>query len=151
MNSLSFEPLNHSTLRFFNEVRNLSADQLHDSRIFTLEETKIWFQKENKTKYWLIHFNHKPVGYFRLAQISKSEFQIGADIHPNFRRMGIAYLAYRNFAQDILDKKNIETVSLKVLRNNFNAIKLYLKLGFEIVGESNFDYLMQIKLSELMN
>jgi ribosomal protein S18 acetylase RimI-like enzyme len=151
MNILNFEPLSFSSLGFFNEVRNLSADQLHDSRIFTLEETRIWFQKENKTKYWLIYFNHKPVGYFRVMQISKSEVQIGADIHPKFRRKGIAYLAYRNFAQNILDKRNIETCSLKVLRNNFNAIKLYFKLGFKIVDESNFDYVMQIKLRELID
>ena len=135
MNILNFEPLNLNSLRFFNEVRNLSAAQLHDSRIFTLEETIIWFQKENKTKYWLIYFNHKPVGYFRVMQISKSEVQIGADIHPEFRRKGIAYLAYRNFAQNILDKRNIETCSLKVLRNNFTAIKLYFKLGLKIVDE----------------
>ncbi|MBW1752749.1 MAG: GNAT family N-acetyltransferase [Deltaproteobacteria bacterium] len=76
-------------------------------------------------------------------------------VHPNHRGKGIAKelleTSFRVFSED-----NIEEVSLHVDSSNRAAVKLYEKLGFEIIkanpflGDQDFNifYVMQMKLPE---
>jgi RimJ/RimL family protein N-acetyltransferase len=135
-------------LPFFLNIRNQVKDKLHDSREFTLEEAQEWLQK-TPVQYWIISNDLEKVGYFRLARINESLWQIGADIHPDFQRKGIASKAYPVFIDQIVKKLNPapSSLELRVLKNNSIAMSLYLKLGFEIDEETEIDYRMILNLT----
>ncbi len=67
-----------------------------------------------------------------MNQASKS-IKIGADIHPDLRRRGIAAAAYRKFLRELLDQ-GWRRIWLEVLEDNDIAIRLYGKLGFREEG-----------------
>jgi RimJ/RimL family protein N-acetyltransferase len=132
--NLSFIKIAETDLAFLNETRNIYAEEfLHDSRIFSLEETLHWFKTTNPD-YWMIRDDdiNETVGYFRLSNYSKENksIYIGADIAPKFRRRGYATHAYKKFIPLLFGFYDLNKISLEVLSTNTNAIKLYEKLGF---------------------
>lgn len=126
-----------------NRIRNSYAPEfLHDSRTFTLEETKKWFTEcvGKDLHYVMICCNDVSIGYFRISRYSKlhNNCYIGADIDSRFTGFGLAYTAYMGFLPalttlDIFESK-LYKVSLEVLRTNERAIKLYKKLEFTEEG-----------------
>ena len=114
-----------SDLPFLIEVRNdeSTRSQLGNDSLFTLEECKEWFRKEQPE--WLLIINHNlsRVGYMRINGDT-----IGIDIHPNFRRKGYARLAYQKYLEDT------DYADLWVFEDN-HAKKLYEELGFVETGE----------------
>ena len=146
--TLSFSRLLEKDLPFFLEVRNQVKDKLHDSREFTLEEARAWLT-ETPIEYWVITMDLLKVGYFRLARVNDSSWQIGADIHPEFQRKGIASKAYPIFISEIARKQNPTPTSLelRVLKNNLIAFSLYVKLGFVIEEETEIDFKMKMNLT----
>ena len=114
-----------SDLPFLIEVRNdeSTRSQLGNDSLFTLEECKEWFTKEQPK--WLLIINHNlsRVGYMRINGDT-----IGIDIHPNFRKKGYARLAYQKYLEDT------DYADLWVFEDN-HAKKLYEELGFVETGE----------------
>ena len=114
-----------SDLPFLIEVRNdeSTRSQLGNDSLFTLEECKEWFIKEQPK--WLLIINHNlsRIGYIRIDGDT-----IGIDIHPNFRRKGYARLAYQKYLEDT------DYADLWVFEDN-HAKKLYEELGFVETGE----------------
>jgi len=114
-----------SDLPFLIEVRNdeSTRSQLGNDSLFTLEECKEWFRKEQPE--WLLIINHNltRIGYIRIDGDT-----IGIDIHPNFRRKGYARLAYQKYLEDT------DYADLWVFEDN-HAKKLYEELGFVETGE----------------
>ena len=114
-----------SDLPFLIEVRNdeSTRSQLENDSLFTLEECKEWFIKEQPE--WLLIINHNltRIGYIRIDGDT-----IGIDIHPNFRRKGYARLAYQKYLEDT------DYADLWVFEDN-HAKKLYEELGFVETGE----------------
>jgi len=114
-----------SDLPFLIEVRNdeSTRSQLGNDSLFTLEECKEWFIKEQPE--WLLIINHNltRIGYIRIDGDT-----IGIDIHPNFRRKGYARLAYQKYLEDT------DYADLWVFEDN-HAKKLYEELGFVETGE----------------
>lgn len=145
--NLQFSRLKESDLPFFLEVRNRVKDKLHDSREFTLNEAIEWLPKST-TQYWIICHDLVDVGYFRLLKVSDASWQIGADVHPDFQKQGIASKAYPAFINEIIRSINPPPVSLelRVLKNNLIALSLYLKLGFVIQEETEIDLKMTLDL-----
>ena len=115
-----------SDLPFLIEVRNNEStrSQLENDSLFTLEDCKEWFTKEQPE--WLLIINHNltKVGYMRIDGDT-----IGIDIHPNFRRKGYARLAYQKYLE------NTDYADLWVFEDN-HAKKLYEELGFVETGEN---------------
>jgi RimJ/RimL family protein N-acetyltransferase len=121
-----------SDLPFFSEVRNECAIEfLHDSRLFTIEESIQWFRTTNPN-YYIIEYNNKKIGYFRTSNHNPEEnsIYIGCDIHTDYRGKGLAYESYLKFIPFISKKLNIKTINLEVLSTNTIAKNLYKKLGF---------------------
>jgi ribosomal protein S18 acetylase RimI-like enzyme len=89
----------------------------------------------------VIYYQNEKIGYFRLARCDCGIYKIGADISPVFQGKGFGYHSYLNFAKDILRPMNINYLSLRVKKENITAMKLYSKLGFQIVNnvEQNTD------------
>ena len=132
MVDLTFSKITKDDLEFLNNVRNeFSIEFLHDSRIFTLEETLSWFLN-NKPDYWIIKHNKIKIGYFRLSlySIQNKNIYIGADLHPEFHGKGLAYSSYILFISFLFKKYKLNKISLEVLSTNLRAIKLYKKIGF---------------------
>lgn len=133
---LTFRKITSNDLQFLNIVRNTySKDYLHDSRVFTLDETIQWFLKVNPD-YYIIEINLKKIGYFRLSNhsIENRNIYIGADIHPDFCGLGYATQAYKQFIPFLFKEYNLNKISLEVLATNDRAIHLYKKLGFVLEG-----------------
>lgn len=121
-----------SDLPFFLEVRNECAIEfLHDSRLFTLEQSIEWFRTTNPN-YYIIEYNNKKIGYFRTSNYNPEEnsIYIGCDIHTDYRGKGLSYESYLKFIPFISKKLNIKTINLEVLSTNTIAKNLYKKLGF---------------------
>lgn len=119
-------------LPFFCEVRNSCAREfLHNPRLFTLEETKNWFQNTSP-KYYIIYFNEIKIGYFRTSDYDSTakRIYIGCDLHEGYRNKGLGYAAYKNFIHKIFNNLNLDKIQLEVLSTNVVAKKLYHKLGF---------------------
>jgi RimJ/RimL family protein N-acetyltransferase len=140
---LHFARMQTSDLPFFLEVRNLVRNQLHDSREFSLSEAESWFAV-TPNEYWLIFCEEIPVGYFRISKENIDSWQIGADIHPNFQRKGIATKAYHEFIDEIIrsDSNPPMRLELRVLKTNPIAFQLYKNLGFTAVDDSENDITM---------
>lgn len=128
----NFRLLEEKDLKFLNEVRNsYAAEYLHDSRIFTLEQTLEWF-KTTSPNYFIIEGLDRNLGYFRITNYSKENknLYIGADLHPLFSHRGLGYKIYKEFLPFIFEKYDLNKVSLEVLESNYKALNLYKKLGF---------------------
>ena len=140
---IKFRELSESDLDFLNKVRNGYCDEfLHDSRKFTLSETKEWFNK-TKPNFYMIEFEDKPIGYFRLSNhsVNNRNIYIGADISQEYKGKGFGVMSYRKFIPFLFEKYNLHKISLEVLSTNNIAINLYNKLGFVVEGIKRDDVL----------
>lgn len=124
---VTLKPLLITDLPFLLEVRNHESTRvnLENDSTFTLNECEKWFGSLN-SPWYIIEINNHKVGYFRT-----NGFEIGCDIHPDYRRKGYAKIAYEIYLKD---KKY---ASLWVFDNNF-AKQLYLNLGFKPTGNTKF-------------
>lgn len=131
---LDFYKIQESDLEFLNGVRNQYAEEfLHDSRTFSIEETKNWFNKTSPIYYIIQDKDSKNrIGYFRLSNYSKENknIYIGADIAPQYRGMGYAKSAYTKFMDFLFNQYDLNKITLEVLHTNVIAINLYKSLGF---------------------
>jgi ribosomal-protein-alanine N-acetyltransferase len=106
---------------------------------------------------FLVYQQKNVIGYLiaGLCHQGKKADILRIAVHPNHRGKGIAKelleTSFRVFSED-----NIEEVSLHVDSSNRAAVKLYEKLGFEIIkanpflGDQDFNifYVMKMKLPE---
>jgi RimJ/RimL family protein N-acetyltransferase len=138
-------PLLESDLEFLNKVRNENAlEFLHDSRTFTLIETREWFI-QTKPDYYLILLEDTSVGYFRISNhnLVNRNLYIGADIVSEHQGRGLGYQAYNHFLPYLFKKYNLNKITLEVLSSNSRAINLYRKLGFVQEGIKRQEVLKQ--------
>ena len=84
---VTFRKMGYDDVPFFNRVRNSVAKEfLHDSRVFTLEESIKWF-KLKADPYYIIENNGVPIGYFRTSWMCRKlvltvKFLYGDAINP---------------------------------------------------------------------
>ena len=127
--NISFRQMEMEDLPFFLEVRNLVRYHLHDSREFSLADAQSWWPRK-ESDYYLILLAEIPIGYFRVLIQSEACILIGADIHPNFQGKKLGYLSYLKFLLIMKEKYPLHVIKLRVLKSNYRAFALYLKLGF---------------------
>jgi RimJ/RimL family protein N-acetyltransferase len=135
-NLFNFRLIKDTDAEFVSGIRNMYAKQyLHDSRIFTVDETKKWIKTTNP-EFYIIEYLNRPIGYFRTSNYSKENdsIYIGCDISSEFTGQGLGYLSYLKFLGFIFEKYNLNKVTLEVLVTNLRAINLYKKLGFVYEG-----------------
>ena len=70
------------------------------------------------------------------------EFAIS--LFKEYRKQGIGTMLMKKMISYLVEKDYKQT-SLSVQKENY-AVRMYQKLGFEIIGENNEDYLMLLKL-----
>ncbi len=163
ISDLTIHPITLDDLEFLNSIRNKYATKyLHDSRLFSINETIDWFKKTSPD-YWIIFFKDIKIGYFRLSNysIENQNLYIGADIAPEYTGLGYAKSAYKLFIPFLFKKYNLNKISLEVLSTNIVAKNLYNKLGFieegikrqDVYKNGNFvdSIIMSILKTELEN
>jgi len=141
---VTFREMTGEDLEFFLEVRNSCAPEfLHDSRVFKLNEAYKWWVYGPKKEYYIIEYNGVKIGYFRTSNYSEDNknIYIGADLHSDWRGMGLSYVAYRQFIPFMFEYLNLHKISLEVLATNTRAINLYKKLGFVEEGRKRDEVL----------
>lgn len=138
-----FHHITENDADFINYIRNSYCDEyLHDSRKFTVEETRSWIL-ETKPFYFTVTYGNQPIGYFRLSNYSEENknVYIGADIHPKYVGLKLAYPMYIRFINFIFEFKQLNKITLEVLETNTRAINLYKKLGFIYEGQKRKEIL----------
>ena len=154
---VSFKYMNADDAEFVLQIRNdpTTVKQLHDSRVFTVEQFTEWFIL-TKPNWHIILNDGVPCGYVRRKDIDNGHgLQIGIDIHPDFRQKGIATKTYQtifnyNNQADSVKMKAYSFFQLEVLDTNTVAIKLYEKLGFKEINRYEFDNGYNSKFSIVM-
>lgn len=129
--NLELEKMELEDCPFLNALRNECVDFLHDSRTFTVEQTKEWF-KTLSIPYYIIWVNNERAGYVRLSNYENNSIYIGCDISPNHRRKGIAYMALSMIIPRICSELSINKIYAEVLAYNLASENLYRKLGFQL-------------------
>lgn len=104
------------------------------------EELQNGFFKQScfPDKFEIIEFDEKPCGYMQIEDSASEMVVHNLDIDPDFQRKGIGtFLLKRVIARG-------KSVGLQVLFENTEAAKLYRRLGFQVVGESETHFKMQL-------
>jgi RimJ/RimL family protein N-acetyltransferase len=138
-----FKQITIEDAEFINFIRNSYCDEyLHTSNKFTVNETKSWILKTNPL-YYVICYGNVSIGYFRISNysIENKNLYIGADIHPNYTGLKLAYPAYMKFINFLFESKQLNKITLEVLETNTRAINLYNKLGFIYEGQKRKEIL----------
>lgn len=129
-NLISLIPVEFCDLKFINDIRNDESTRknLNNMNEISLADTQRWFERE-KPSWFIIEVNSTRVGYLRTSLDTGESICIGCDIHPEHRRMGYAYSAYKVFLDHLYDSKYV-IIWLEVFKANLVAQNLYKKLGF---------------------
>ena len=129
--------ISEDDLEFLNEVRNECRAWLHDSSMYTKEETVKWFNQNNPL-YFIFELNGNKIGYFRTSNWEKGSCYIGLDIHKDFRGKKLAVPAFEELMRALNEDYNIQTFKLEVLARNVRAHSLYKKLGFKELSRQEY-------------
>ena len=131
---LALRKMQRKDLEFVNNIRNhnTTRSMLENNNIISYSDTLSWFL--NSSPDWLIIEDKKEkVGYIRTSDDTGNSICIGCDIHPEKRRMGYAFYAYKLVIENLYTKK-YSVLWLKVFEKNIPAVNLYEKLGFKTSG-----------------
>lgn len=138
---------------FMLEVRNHESTykQLHTPIKFSIDQATVWFLTANPQWYILENLGNK-VGYIRTSNwdFNNKSMTIGCDIHPNYRRQGLARKGYDTFI-DLLKTKGWNELNLLVLKTNTIAFHLYKSLKFEIYDEDLKSFYMRRFIAANLN
>lgn len=108
-----------------------------ENECFSKPWTHSGFENEltNDTANFLVAvYNKIEIGYIGFHIVLDEGYVANVAVLPEFRKCGIASVLLEN-ALKICREKNLAFLSLEVRKSNENAISLYNKFGFEIVGE----------------
>lgn len=128
-----------------------------DNRIITSDEQIIWYNKYKSNindKMFIINYNDKPVGTVALYNIDYitciAEFGRLLIGDLDSRCKGIALTATKALCEYGFNILGLNKIILQVYKDNFNAIKLYKKVGFNSIEEKCVNN-KKIILMELYN
>ena len=90
---------------------------------------------------WTRILDGNPKGY---GNIGKGVPEFAVSLLPPYRNQGIGTALMQRLIAELKAQSYAEA-SLSVTKENY-AVKMYLKLGFEVTAENKDDYIMVIKL-----
>ena len=122
----------------------LKMDKTHVGAIAELEKmcfrdpwsiNSISSELNNPLSTWLVAVEDGVVcGYVGSQSVLDGADMMNIAVHPDYRKQGIAYNLVDKLI-GLLKAKNVISLSLEVRVSNENAINLYNKMGFEIIGK----------------
>lgn len=124
-------------------MQYLKMDESHIEAIADLEKmcfcdpwslNSIASELTNPLSTWVVAVDNGIVcGYVGAQSVLDGADMMNIAVHPDYRKQGIGYALIANLII-LLKAKNVITLSLEVRPSNENAIYLYNKMGFKIVG-----------------
>ena len=121
----------------------LKMDESHVGAIAVLEKmcfhdpwsiNSISSELNNPLSTWLVAIVDGVVcGYVGSQSVLDGADMMNIAVHPDYRKQGIAYNLVDKLI-GLLKAKNVISLSLEVRVSNENAISLYHKMGFEVIG-----------------
>lgn len=90
-------------------------------------------QVKDGLSYYLLHNQHKPIGYFAFQDKGNSLFLSKLYVLKDQREHGIGKIAI-SFLEKYARKLGVSKIELTVNKYNTVAIKAYLQMGFKNVG-----------------
>ncbi len=114
----------------------LDAITALDKLCFSIPWSKNLFASElaSRMAYYVLAFDgDSAVGYCGIQSVAGEGSITNIAVHPSYRNQGIA----SSLLEQIIDyarAQKLEFITLEVRESNINAIKLYTKYGFELVG-----------------
>ena len=129
---------NSDEVRFIYDVRcHPEVDKwLMEKRPANLELHNEYL-KNRKNEVFYIIYDTKPVGYcnYKIGD----EIEVGWKIHPDYQNKGYG----TNAIPILIDKiKESKEIVLEVFKNNYKAMYIYKKAGFEIIKDFGEVYKM---------
>ena len=123
----------------FDSLRLEYIDSLFDLEniCFTIPWSKKLFENDiiNPLAYYVLAVsNSKVIGYCGLYKVLDEADITNIAVHPDYRGRGIAQTMLDNVVEHCKQNK-IKKITLEVRKSNINAINLYNKNGFKVVGE----------------
>ena len=123
----------------FDSLRLEYIDSLFDLEYicFTIPWSKKLFENDiiNPLAYYVLAVsNSKVIGYCGLYKVLDEADITNIAVHPDYRGRGIAQTMLDNVVEHCKQNK-IKKITLEVRKSNINAINLYNKNGFKVVGE----------------
>lgn len=123
------------------ESKDLKTIYDIESRVFdhpwNLAQIETEFKRKNITVFDVIAIEGQVIGYLIANVIGKDVQIINVAIAPKWQHKGYGKKLVENFLARYIDSS---IITLEVKRSNFNAINLYLELGFCEVGRRSGYY-----------
>lgn len=151
-NLLYIDDMREDDLKEVINIRNHidTLKYLHTPVEFNLDQSIKWFYS-NKPIWFCIKdsITKNVIGYFRTSDLDyeNKSLYVGCDIHPLYRGKGIALWGYKKIF-NMLKFRGWDSIFLKVLKTNYRARNLYLKLGFKDVDKDSSSFIMGIKIGD---
>lgn len=152
MEEVALRPITLSDTDNIVRWRNSDAVRLNmcDQGLLTAEQHRNYFHEFIETKriaQYIIEVGKKPIGTIFQKLIDKDQAEIGLFIgEDNYRGKGYGTQAL-DILLSIFLKECKQKLYLKVRKTNIPALKMYRKLGFELLSEDGYIVEM-IKISE---
>jgi len=152
MPDYSLSKMDKGDLEWFLYIRNSARDYLHDNNAFTIEESRLWWDKENPD-YRIIFYGKQKIGYFRIGKVEKilgnNLLWIGCDLDSAYRQQGHGYAVYEIFMPKLLKEFQVDGFILRVIPTNTRALNLYNKLGFKLANIELEDSLRTVVIRDI--
>jgi RimJ/RimL family protein N-acetyltransferase len=114
---------------------------------FTKQSQKIWFNNlKNQADYliWGLSYNDQPIGVCGLKNMTATDCEYWGYIgNKEYWAKGIGGIMM-NLVEEKAGELNLQSIWLKVLKNNDRAIRLYNKTGY-VVEKSTDEFLKMRK------
>ena len=158
-NKYKYERIDRSeiTEEQFKDVLRVERSEGED-KCYSEEVMKELFIQDPKIDNFVCYDNDRIVGYISLNPKSKrrngSAYIISLVVDSSYRRQGIANNLIKCVAKYYLEKGEPLLMSLQVDKDNYPAINLYKKVGFEIkdpICDADIDDEQYIMDSEIRN
>ncbi|MCI8383567.1 MAG: tRNA (adenosine(37)-N6)-threonylcarbamoyltransferase complex dimerization subunit type 1 TsaB [Clostridia bacterium] len=120
--------MNATDLECISDILLSDFDDFWNANIFKKE-----LESENSS-YLVAKLNDEIVGFAGIKILLEDADIMNIVIKKNFRNQGIGTLLLKNLI-NLANENHLKSLSLEVMEENFSAIHLYKKLGFEQVGK----------------
>jgi len=129
--------------KFFTLLKDRAIDKLFHPHPLTDESALERASYKGKDFYAVLVDANQIVGYGMLRGWDEG-FEIpslGIAIHPDLHRQGKGRLMM-NYLHDAARQRGAKKIRLKVCPHNRSAVNLYRKLGYDLIRETNGQYLI---------
>lgn len=151
---INFKP--HSRKDIIHRINWLNDPEANlyigDQTSTNLDEQNEWFDRYEKDKnkiFFTIYDDDSPIGFMGLSNINNPKGEAGLFImigEKEYRGKGVGRVCLQYLIDYASQKLKLARLTLEVLKDNLQAIRLYQKIGFLTEKQSETEIFMSLKL-----